>query len=67
MVVLRSFALVLFIYAVVALKATVSQNFKGRELMMSNECSMLSMLQQEEQKEKNMALKRPLLYSRRWA
>ena len=44
MVVLRSFALFLFVYAVVALEATISQRYKGRELMMSNECSMLSML-----------------------
>ena len=44
MVVLRSFSLIFIVYAVVALEATVSNNHKGRELMMSNECSMLSML-----------------------
>ena len=44
MVVLRSFCLFLIIYAMVALEATSSYYYKGRELMMSTECSMLSML-----------------------
>ena len=44
MVVLRSFAFIFFVYALVAMEATVSQLFKGRELKMSEECSMLSML-----------------------
>ena len=44
MVVLRSLCFILIVYALVAMEATVSNDHKGRELKMSEECSMLSML-----------------------
>ena len=44
MAVLRSFNFFLIIYALVAMEATVSKSLKGHKLMISTECSMLSML-----------------------
>ena len=63
MVVLRSFDFFLFIIALVAMEATVSQTLKGRELMMSTECSMLSMLPITRKEGEEHGHEGPLLYS----
>ena len=64
MVVLRSFALFLFGYALVAMEATISHKYsKGRELKMSEECSMLSMLPTTRNEGEEYSMKRLLLHS----